>query len=364
MPGIWADCTRNSSALSRKPIPNFRLVLQRAPENILWNRWNDTLVEAAGGAFDAYDDHRYAFYGWDKYFDKDGDDILTPGKPIEGKEAILGECNIGWTPVQDNWNAGHVRDLGGGMALLNALLDMVNREQYSQILTWPSQWPSKASIVNDGMDKGFGWFDLDAWYLTGDTQRFTGPVLAHRILNQNVLENKLNASSTASTVRVFSYENTAANDLRVIVINKWDPTTLTLQVLTGIPWPTRWSCRERASGIPPPDYVSHLGAGVAVSGGVLQDAIPGECVVVYHFSADSAAPTPAAPALTAPRRQYRGQHRPDLLLAGRIRARRITTWWSLPIRTCPTRSSIPIPAPTRCIRLPGICPKPLCCTGR
>ncbi len=280
--------------------PNFRLVLQRAPENILWNRWNDTLVEAAGGAFDAYDDHRYAFYGWDKYFDKDGDDILTPGKPIEGKEAILGECNIGWTPVQDNWNAGHVRDLGGGMALLNALLDMVNREQYSQILTWPSQWPSKASIVNDGMDKGFGWFDLDAWYLTGDTQRFTGPVLAHRILNQNVLENKLNASSTASTVRVFSYENTAANDLRVIVINKWDPTTLTLQVPDRYTMVDAMVLQGESVWDTTPDYVSHLGAGVAVSGGVLQDAIPGECVVVYHFSAESSATVPAAPVLTSP----------------------------------------------------------------
>lgn len=64
------------------------------------------------GAFDAYDDHRYSFYGWNKYFDKNGDDLLAPGSPIEGKEAILGECNIGWTPVQDNWDEGHVRDLG------------------------------------------------------------------------------------------------------------------------------------------------------------------------------------------------------------------------------------------------------------
>ncbi len=280
--------------------PNFRLVLQRAPENILWNRWNDTLVEASGGAFDAYDDHRYAFYGWDKYFDKDGDDILTPGTPIEGKEAILGECDIGWTPIQDNWAAGHVRDLGGGMALLNALLDMVNREQYDQILTWPSHWPSKASITNDGMDNAFGWFDLDAWYLTGDTQRFTGPVLAHRILNQNVLDNALTATSTAPTVRVFSYENTAADDLRVIVINKWDPTTLTLQVPERYRMADAMVLRGDSVWDTTPDYVSHLGAGVPVSGGVLRDPIPGECVVVYHFTTDAANTAPAVPTLTAP----------------------------------------------------------------
>lgn len=102
--------------------PNYRLVLQRAPENILWNSWNSTLVSAAQGAFDAYDDHRYAFYGWDNYFDENSDDILTSGTPIDGKEAILGECNIGWTPIQDNWDEGHVRDMGGSMALLNAML--------------------------------------------------------------------------------------------------------------------------------------------------------------------------------------------------------------------------------------------------
>jgi len=126
--------------------PNYRLVLQRAPENILWNSWNSALVSAAQGAFDAYDDHRYAFYGWNKYFDKNSDALLEPGTPIEGKEGILGECNIGWTPVQDDWNAGHVRDMGGSMALLNAMLEMIGDGRYSRIVTWPSHYPSKASI--------------------------------------------------------------------------------------------------------------------------------------------------------------------------------------------------------------------------
>ena len=201
--------------------PNYRLVLQRAPENILWNSWNSALVSAAQGAFDAYDDHRYAFYGWNKYFDKNSDALLEPGTPIEGKEGILGECNIGWTPVQDDWNAGHVRDMGGSMALLNAMLEMIGDGRYSRIVTWPSHYPSKASI-SGCPENAFGWFDLDQWYLEGKTVRLTGPAAAHRIVNQNVLENRLGASSSAEKVRVYAYCNAAQTDLRVIVLNKWD----------------------------------------------------------------------------------------------------------------------------------------------
>lgn len=280
--------------------PNYKLVLQRAPENILWNSWNDTLVQSSGGAFDAYDDHRYSFYGWNKYFDKNGDDLLVPGKRIEGKEAILGECDIGWTPIQDNWAAGHVRDLGGGMALLNAMLDMIDRGEYSYIVTWPSHWPSKASTTNDGMDNAFGWFNLDTWYLTGGTERFTGPILAHRIINQNVLENKVPAVSSAASVRVFGYENADATDLRVIVINKWDPTAVTLTVPQQYNTVSAMVMKGDSVWDTAPAYESHLAGSVSVAAGSLQDTIPGECVVVYHFSADEAGSAPAAPEIVAP----------------------------------------------------------------
>lgn len=279
--------------------PNYKLVLQRAPENILWNRWNDTLVKASQGAFDAYDDHRYSFYGWDKYFDYDGDDLLVPGKRIEGKEAILGECDIGWTPIQDNWAAGHVRDHGGGMALLNALLNMIDREEYAHIVTWPSHWPSKASNANDG-DQAFGWFNLDTWYLTKGTERFTGPILAHRIINQNVLENRLTATSSAPSVRVFSYQNADATDLRVIVINKWDPTALTVHVPAQYHAVDAMVMNGDDVWDTTPEYVSHLAGSVPVANGVLQDNIPGECVVVYHFSSDPSVTAPPAPQAILP----------------------------------------------------------------
>ena len=48
--------------------PNYRLVLQRAPENILWNAGTNRSSLAARWAFDAYDDHRGAFYVLEQVF--------------------------------------------------------------------------------------------------------------------------------------------------------------------------------------------------------------------------------------------------------------------------------------------------------
>ena len=279
--------------------PNYRLVLQRAPQNVLWNGWNNTLVSAAQGAFDAYDDHRYSFYGWNKYFDKNGDDLLAPGSPLEGKEAILGECNIGWTPVQDNWDEGHVRDLGGSMALLNAMLDLIDGGQYGYIVSWPSHYPSKASI-SGCPNKSFGWFDLDRWYLDGDTVRLTGPALAHRIINQNVLENKLDAASTGEKVRVFAYENAQQTDLRVIVLNKWDATQLTLQIPQQYSSASAMVLRGESVWDTAPQYINHIAGNQPVNGGVFVNDIPGEAVVVYTFSAGQDSAAPAAPALNLP----------------------------------------------------------------
>lgn len=279
--------------------PNFRLVLQRAPQNILWNAWNNTLVSAANGAFDAYDDHRYSFFGWNNYFDYNSDSLLTPGGAIEGKEAILGECNIGWTPVQDNWNEGHVRDMGGSMALLNAMLNIIDSGTYAYIISWPSHYPSKASI-SGCPNNAFGWFDLDRWYLDGQTVRLSGPALAHRIINQNVLPNKLDAQSTGEKVRVFAYENDAKTDLRVIVLNKWDATTLTLNVPAQYDAVSAMAMTGNSVWDVAPQYTNHMNGIAAVNGGVLENSIPAESVVVYTFTASAQAQTPATPILSAP----------------------------------------------------------------
>lgn len=66
------------------------------------------------------------------------------------------------------------------MALLNAMLEMIGDGRYSRIVTWPSHYPSKASI-SGCPENAFGWFDLDQWYLEGKTVRLTGPAAAHRI---------------------------------------------------------------------------------------------------------------------------------------------------------------------------------------
>lgn len=279
--------------------PNFRLVLQRAPENILWNSWNKALVSAAQGAFDAYDDHRYSFYGWNKYFDYNRDDILTPGTPIESKEGILGECNIGWTPVYSDWDAGHVRDMGGSMALLNAMLDMIEDGRYNYIVSWPSHYPSSASI--EGCPKNsFGWFDLDEWYLNHETVRLTGPAIAHRIINQNVLENQLRASSDGEKVRVYAYSNADMTDMRLIVLNKWDPTTLTIHVPAGFNSVSAMVMSGESVWDTTPEYKNLFTGTDTVTGDSYTSQIPGESVVVYTFSCDNSDTTPLAPDLIAP----------------------------------------------------------------
>lgn len=279
--------------------PNYRLVLQRAPENILWNSWNNALVSAAQGAFDAYDDHRYAFYGWNKYFDEKSDALLTPGTPIEGKEGILGECNIGWTPVQDNWDEGHVRDMGGSMALLNAMLEMIGDGRYSHIVSWPSHYPSKASITGCP-NNAFGWFDLDQWYLDGETVRFTGPAIVHRIINQNVLENRLGAASSADSVRVYAFSNEAQTDLRIIVLNKWDAAQLTLNVPEQMNHVSAMVMSGKNVWDTSPEYKNLFTGFETVTGGSYVGNIPAESVVVYTFGSETFAAAPQQTSLIFP----------------------------------------------------------------
>lgn len=279
--------------------PNFRLVLQRAPENLLWNAWNQTLVSAAQGAFDAYDDHRYAFYGWDKYFDKNSDQLLTPGTPIPGKEGILGECNIGWTPIENNWDAGHVCDMGGSMALLNAMLEMIRDGRYSHIVSWPSHYPGKASIAGCP-DSAFGWFDLDRWYSDGDTVRLTGPALIHQIINQNVLANQLDASSTGEKVRVYAYSDDAQTELRVIVLNKWDETELTLEVPRQMNCVSAMVLKGDSVWDQAPEYRSLIHGLETVTDGRYVGTLPAECVAVYTFTSHTPSAAPDAPVPVSP----------------------------------------------------------------
>lgn len=282
---------------------NYKLVLQRAPENILWSSWNRSAESAGAGYFDAYDDHRYAFYDWNAYFNKNDDNFFTAGPSIAGAEPLLGECNIGWTPQSDNWQVGHTRDLGGGMALLNAMLDTINDNAYSKILTWPSHWPSKAS-VSGATDRSFGWFNLDSWYNNKQTERLTGPMLAHMIINQNVLDRKLNTTSSQQKVRTFAYTDNQNSVLKLIVINKWDPYDLTINIPAGIPAGYTHVSASVMKGTSvwdtTPTYTSHIAGNVALTGTSFVNSIPAESVVVYTFFKDASSTVPGSFQLATP----------------------------------------------------------------
>ena len=189
--------------------------------------------------------------------------------------------------------------MGGSMALLNAMLDLINEGTYSYIVSWPSHYPSSDSIV-DCPNNSFGWFDLDQWYLDGETVRLTGPALAHRIVNQNVLANKVDASSSADKVRVFAYTNDTQTDYRVIVLNKWDATTLNFSVPSQINSVSAMVMSGGSVWDTTPSYINLFSGTQAVSNGSFTSSIPGESVIVYTFTVDSSTTAPEAVSLDCP----------------------------------------------------------------
>lgn len=288
--------------------PNYKLVLQRAPQNILWNNWNNTAVNAAQGYFDAYDDHRYAFMSWNNYFDKNNDAIFTAGSAIAGKEPILGEFNIGWTPYTDNWDEGHVRDMGGSMALLNGMLSMINDNKYNYMVSWPSHYPSKASVPG-ATNNAFGWFNLDTWYNLAKTERFTGPMLAHTLVNQHVLDHSVKSTSNASKVRTFAYTDASKSQMKLFVINKWDPTTLTITLPSGYNAAQAMVMKGTSVWDTKPTYTSHIPGAEPVTGNTFRNAIPGESVVVYTFYQDNTASAPGSFTQVSPQQAETGVSR-------------------------------------------------------
>ncbi len=205
------------------------------------------------------------------------------GRP-SGKEGILGECNIGWTPVQDDWNAGHVRDMGGSMALLNAMLEMIGDGRYSRIVTWPSHYPSKASI-SGCPENAFGWFDLDQWYLEGKDCAPDGPGGRAQDRQPECSGKPAGrVQQRGEKVRVYAYCNAAQTDLRVIVLNKWDATQLTLNVPEQMDCVSAMVLSGESVWDTAPEYRSLFAGCEAVTGGSYTGGIPGESVVVATFS--------------------------------------------------------------------------------
>ena len=130
--------------------------------------------------------------------------------------------------------------------------------------------------------------------------RLTGPAAAHRIVNQNVLENRLGASSSAEKVRVYAYCNAAQTDLRVIVLNKWDATQLTLNVPEQMDCVSAMVLSGESVWDTAPEYRSLFAGCEAVTGGSYTGGIPGESVVVYTFSSVAPGKAPGQPELLSP----------------------------------------------------------------
>lgn len=295
----YGNLFKEFQAIIKSVNPNYKLVLQHAPEG--WVKWNNEAEQYAAGYFDAYDDHQYYFIDWNNYYDKNDDNFFSSGKVINGVESLMGECNLGWTnktwPHQ--WDDGHVRDLGGALALLNAFLDIINKDSYDQILTWPSHYPSNDSVDVETLNP-FGWFNLDEWDINNETSRITGPMIAHMIVNQNILNKNVKATSNNNKIRTFAYTNEDNSVLKVILINKlWqDNLNVNINLPQGYSHVNAMVMKGDRSVNSPvwdsnPVYVNHLAGNTAVVGTSFIDDIPyGECAVVYTFYNDNSTSVP------------------------------------------------------------------------
>lgn len=288
--------------------PNYKLVLQHAPDNILWLAWNNRAEAEASGYFDAYDDHQYYFTDWNKFYDKNNDDFFKPGKSIDGVEALMGECNISWTNKiwPHEWEDGHTRDLGSSLALLNAFLDIVNKDSYQQVVTWPSHYPSKDSI-EWSTNHPFGWFNIDQWDINRVTERISGPVIAHTIVNQNILDYKIDITSDNPKVRCFGYTNADNSVLKVILVNKLWHDHIDFNFDLGQPFDrvNAMVMKGNRTGQSPihdrnPVYQSHI-TNQSVCPVRFSDCIPyGESAIVYTFYQESGTDFPQAFDLIGP----------------------------------------------------------------
>jgi hypothetical protein len=162
------------SAVIKNVNPAFKLGASVDGPSTPYNPYS--LITNVGASFDYIDFHRYAGMGfWTGYYNINTDTLFT--HPGVSKETVLGECNILWP----DWNGRMANDLQGSLPLLNGLLESIdaNRDQY--VITWPSHWPGSPG------KEPYGLFDYNAWFNSHQTRLFTGPIYAHRMVNENVL---------------------------------------------------------------------------------------------------------------------------------------------------------------------------------
>lgn len=250
--------------------------------------YDEVDLQADVGPFiDFMEFHRYApMQFWSGYQARSDDDFFPFAAPAGVGEAILGEANILWP----DWNGRMPNDLQGSLALLNGLLGAVDARRSARIATWPSHWPAL------GDDAAYGLFDYDAWFAEAGTRLFTGPVWAHRIVNENVLSHGVHGeASNDAQVRVFGFTNAANDRLNVVLINKSD-NEQAAEIDTGRAFDRvhSFALRGQALDDEAPVYEPLGPPAESVAGSFYNRTLPAASAVVLQFFDDDATEPPGS----------------------------------------------------------------------
>jgi hypothetical protein len=247
-----------------------------------------TMMSTMNGEFDALDWHQYASMPsyWNTYYGSDLDTFLNVGTAPVGKESILGECNILWP----GWSGTMSCDFQTSLILCNALFGAVDQQKNSHILTWPSHWP------------GYGYFGYNEFAKTPpSTVVFDGPILAHRIVNENVLDRKVKITCPDAKLRIFAYTDTAGERLNIICFNKDSfAKDLRLTFDTAYDHVNAFVFKGTSLADKNPRYDPKLPALSPVGGTLFNDTLAPNAVTVYNFQRSGGAVSPGSFSLIEP----------------------------------------------------------------
>lgn len=268
----------------------------------------DSVVYTADSYFDAVNEHPYSASPnlWAGYYAQNGDNFWTRGTAnpaYPNKQVIVGETNVLW-PFWFNPdyspNPVGPPNHGAGFKLVNLLLDTIQANIASQVLTWPSHWITLPDLP--AADAAVGFFSYSDWDSSSTTKRNQPSVLAHMLVNRHSLTHKVAAASNDPKVRAFGFaSDTSRTRLSVFLLNKRAGSrAVTLSLPQSYGFARGFVMRANSVTDANPVYEALFAPGTAVGGTSFTVTIPRESVGVIEFYPDTSTSIPGTFSQTVP----------------------------------------------------------------